>query len=57
MLSAFTPIKEIEFIIKYLPARKAPNPHSFAGEFYPTFKNEIIPFLHTGGRNSFQLTA
>ena len=56
ILSAFIPIAEIEFIVKYLPARKAPNPCSFTGEFYPAFKDEIIPFFHAGGRNSFQLT-
>ena len=49
ILSAFIPIAEIEFIVKYLPARKAPNPCSFTGEFYPAFKDEIIPFFHQEG--------
>lgn len=53
MLSAFIPVKEIKFIIKYFPARKAPNPHSFTDELYPAFKDEIIPFLHSERWNSF----
>lgn len=53
MLSAFIPVKEIEFIIKYFPARKAQNPHSFIHELYPAFKDEIIPFLHSRRWNSF----
>lgn len=46
MLNAFISIKEMDFIIRYLLAKKAPNPDSFTSEFYPTFKDEIVPF-HT----------
>lgn len=45
-LNMAIPVKDICSVINNAPKNKAPDPDNFIGEFYQTFKEEMIPILY-----------
>ena len=45
-LNMAIPVKKFCSMINDPPKKKAPDPDNFLGEFYQTFKEEMIPILY-----------